>query len=936
MSLRFVRPTRLSKQGIVLVIGFLLAASTSMVVASYGSASAPKQEPGYWLVSPAGAVTGFGDAGKFGALSVKTSDPVVAMASSPDAGGYWLVTSNGSVSAFGDATSFGSMTGTHLSKPIVGITGTADGRGYWLVAADGGVFAFGDAGYYGSSGSSHLTSPVVGMSAAPDGAGYWIATEGGTVLPFGKVPFSHPGTAVPLGSTVAAMASTPDGKGYWLVTNAGKVMAFGDAHSYGSMNSSQLNTAAVGIAATPDGHGYWLAARNGTVLAFGDAQPISGGSTQLLARNRQGAKSSSYYTVGIATSYNYYSHRRHHYTSPTSTTAPVSTTRSPTSTTASPAGGATTTGQPTTTVTAAPTTATTQPTTTTKQPTTTTTHATTTTQATTSTTHATTSTTHATTTTQATTSTTHATTTTTAAPTTTTQPSTTTTPTTAPPAQQSGAAPASPPVTWCETGFNDPYTSAPAGAVTVPAGDNSNVNFSTANTVYWFASGTHTLGGTGQIDPADGDTYVGAPGAVLDGGGSNQYAFVGQYNDLSDENVTIEYLTIQHFDPSQGAGAVNGNGNNGWTEEYNLIQDNSPGAGVMLGGDNVVNDNCMTNNGEYGAQGYSYVDQTYEASSFTGGALNITFDGNEVSFNNTQHTNSGIEGGVKFWQNGNVNVVGNYVHDNYGSPGLWMDTDNAGFLVQGNYISNNGGPGIMYEISYNALIQDNTFVGNGIESGPSTGEFPTGAIYVSESGGDSRVPSNYAGELMIASNDFSDNWGGVVIYQNPNRYCGDGQDPCPLIPPAGVSIGLWIGDNGGTGNGPSLCPSNLSESSPVDYHDLCHWPAQNVTVSGNTFSFNPSDAVFGGTCSQSVNCGQSAIFSDYSSTSAYPGYTICNAISNLQNNVFSDNTYIGPWTFYYFNQGDVATPAQWQAGATNVESSGYNFKPQDAGSTFTS
>ena len=84
---------------------------------------------------------------------------------------------------------------------------------------------------------------------------------------------------------------------------------------------------------------------------------------------------------------------------------------------------------------------------------------------------------------------------------------------------------------------------------------------------------------------------------------------------------------------------------------------------------------------------------------FTGGALNITFDGNEVSFNNTQHTNSGIEGGVKFWQNGNVNVVGNYVHDNYGSPGLWMDTDNAGFLVQGNYIRNNGGPGMMYEIS---------------------------------------------------------------------------------------------------------------------------------------------------------------------------------------------------------------------------------------------
>ena len=507
--------------------------------------------------------------------------------------------------------------------------------------------------------------------------------------------------------------------------------------------------------------------------------------------------------------------------------------------------------------------------------------------------------------------------------------SSTPTPVSAPAPPPPGTPPSSPPVTWCETGLPaSPYGSAPAGAVTVPAGDNSSFNFSTPNKTYWFASGTHTLGKStgGQINPADGDTYVGAPGAVIDGQNVNQYAFAGNYQDLADENVTIEYLTIQNFHPNQGGGAVNGNGNNGWTEKYNLMKDNSPGAAMMLGGDNVVSDNCLTANGEYGFNGYSYVDQTY-GSTFTGGATNITFSNNDVSGNNTQKTNSGIEGGGKFWQNGNVVVTGNYVHDNIDSPGLWMDTDNAGFLVQGNYFSDNDGEGLMYEISYNAAIVDNTFVGNAIKAGEGNPGFPTGAIYISESGGDASVPSTYAGELNIQGYIFRDNWSGVVIYQNANRYVGDGQDPGTLVPPSGTNVDSWIN------NAPSVCPSHLSQTSPVDYHSLCQWRAQNVTVQDNTFEFNPSDSLYGGQCTVSNSCGQNALFSGYSSTSAYPTWSICNAISNNQNNHFKNNSYTGPWTFVYFNQGDTVSLSAWQHGMTNVESSGYNFPAQDQGST---
>jgi hypothetical protein len=412
---------------------------------------------------------------------------------------------------------------------------------------------------------------------------------------------------------------------------------------------------------------------------------------------------------------------------------------------------------------------------------------------------------------------------------------------------------------------------------------------------------------------------------VLDGQKVNQYAFIGDYQDLSDENVTIEYLTIQNFHPSQGGGAVNGNGNNGWTEKYNLMKGNSPGAAMMLGGDNVVSNNCMTANGEYGFNGYSYVDQTY-GKTFTGGATNITMTGNDITGNNTQKTNSGIEGGGKFWQNGNVVVTGNYVHDNIDSPGLWADTDNAGFLISGNYISHNDGEGLMYEISYNANITGNTFVGNAIQGGESNEGFPTGAIYISESGGDASVPSTYAGQLNIANNVFQDNWSGVVIYQNSNRYSGDGQDPGTLTPPSGTSVGDWIN------NADKTCPSHLSQTSPVNYSVLCQWRSQNVTVQDNTFQFNPADSIYGGQCTQAHSCGQNALFAVYSSTSAYPKWTVCNAISNNQNNHFLNNTYTGPWSFMYFNQGDVVSAAAWQAGVSNVEDSGFSFKGQDQGS----
>ncbi len=312
-------------------------------------------------------------------------------------------------------------------------------------------------------------------------------------------------------------------------------------------------------------------------------------------------------------------------------------------------------------------------------------------------------------------------------------------------------APSVPPVTWCETGLpTSPYTTAPRGAVVIPAGDDSGTaptqTFTVQpNTTYWFAPGTHTLGTSAfaQIRVAPGDTFIGAPGSIIDGQGDNNYTFEaasGGSNPTPD-NATIEYLTVQNFVAGSGGGVVGEGSYNGWTIQDNLVQDNPDGAGVIVGDNSVVEDNCLEDNGEYG---------------FNGQGNNSTLTLNDINDNNNLHAfdfpdsppdnRCGCSGAGKWWEGLNDATTDNYIHDNQG-VGIWYDTNNAGALISGNYVSDNWGVGIQYELSYNAQITDNTLVGNAIGEGKAqtTPGFPDGAIYISESGGYYRVASRQFG-----------------------------------------------------------------------------------------------------------------------------------------------------------------------------------------------
>lgn len=426
------------------------------------------------------------------------------------------------------------------------------------------------------------------------------------------------------------------------------------------------------------------------------------------------------------------------------------------------------------------------------------------------------------------------------------------------------SAPTSPPVNWCTSGFTDTLNSAPSGAVTVPAGDDSVVAMSNGkfidenydintNTTYWFAPGVHTLGTSqyGQIDPQTGDVFEGAPGAILNGQGDNQFAFASGGN-----NVTIQYLTVENFVGGEGEAVVKGGGAGGsaWLVQYNTIEDSTQGAGVYLGTDDTVTDNCLTNNAEYGFGSY-------------GGSSNVVLTDNEVSYNDSggmyDHGGSsiscGCSGGGKFWETAGGTVTGNYVHNN-GNVGIWVDTNNSGFNISDNYISSNYDIGIMYEVSYNADITDNTLIDNdwtNEATTPSDGGFPGSAIYISESGGDSRIAGAYSGTFTVSGNVLTNNWGGVVLWENANRYCSDGSDGvCTLVSPSTYTL--------------ASCAANLDGSTPSgnpDYFDNCRWKTQNVSISNNTFNMNTSDIP---NCTTSNYCGFNGLFSNYGGGSGYP------------------------------------------------------------------
>ena len=239
----------------------------------------------------------------------------------------------------------------------------------------------------------------------------------------------------------------------------------------------------------------------------------------------------------------------------------------------------------------------------------------------------------------------------------------------------------------------------------------------------------------------------------------------------------------------------------------------------------------------------------------------------------------------------------------------------------------------MYEISYNAMVKNNNFVHNMVGAGKTNPGFPATAVYISESGGDSRIPGISSGALTITGNNFSNNWGGVTVYENANRYCSSAANTssgeCTLVNPTVATL--------------TTC-ANASLLATTPYINDCRWRSQNVSVTSNTFSFTPS--AVDPACTPTNSCGFNAIISGYGTFPPYTGANVANNIAFNQSNTFSSNSYSGPWGFEDWNQNNQVSWAQWSGNiaagdkclGSGEQQSGACAGPfgQDAGSTYNS
>jgi parallel beta helix pectate lyase-like protein len=162
--------------------------------------------------------------------------------------------------------------------------------------------------------------------------------------------------------------------------------------------------------------------------------------------------------------------------------------------------------------------------------------------------------------------------------------------------------------------------------------------------------------------------------------------------------VTISNLVIEKYANRAQTGALQGSRTTNWTVENNEFRYNH-GTGLRIGDGMVVRGNSFHYMGQLGLGGVGD---------------NVLIEQNEIANNGLSGFDSGWEGGgTKFVKTRNLVIRDNYVHDNRGR-GIWTDINNVDVLIELNLVESNTAGGIVHEISYAAVIRNNTSRYNGL------------------------------------------------------------------------------------------------------------------------------------------------------------------------------------------------------------------------------
>jgi parallel beta-helix repeat protein len=438
--------------------------------------------------------------------------------------------------------------------------------------------------------------------------------------------------------------------------------------------------------------------------------------------------------------------------------------------------------------------------------------------------------------------------------------------------------PTAPPAPVCASmALSAGSQSAPAGAIIVPSGNNSGADFGQVGAVYWFEPGVHTLGSssTAQISPGNSASFVGAPSSVLDGQSINEFAFTQHAS-----GVSIRYLEIRNFVSPDDQAVVNHDGGAGWLVEHVYLHHNT-GAAIFVSSENRLRFSCITDNGQYGLQGIG--------PGGGGSAYNLVVENNEIARNTS---------GGKLWDVENGQVANNWIHDN--GVGIWVDGNSRDVTIERNVFERNDSEAIIVSSSYNTQVRHNAFsnnaLGKGQEFADQSNDFPVSAVYVTNSGGDTRLAGTAL--IEIESNHFENNWSGVSLWDDANRFCGSpasGDNArCTLVSAAATT---------------ATCVQPRIATPPL--YDDCRWKTANVAVHDNDFWLTPET-----TALVPVPSARQALISNLGTApdwSPYLGTAIEDAVTYKQNNRFWSNHYRGTWYFVAHDTTNVLSIDAWRA-----------------------
>jgi len=237
-----------------------------------------------------------------------------------------------------------------------------------------------------------------------------------------------------------------------------------------------------------------------------------------------------------------------------------------------------------------------------------------------------------------------------------------------------------------------PSIACPAGAHYIAPGASiqAAVDGNPTWTTFCLGAGIHPI--TSPVTPKTGDAFVGEYGAILDGSGwsasVDYYAAIMAHNQDIDD-VTIRNLVIRNM-PQRCVHAFY-QFSDRWVLENNEITGCRSGVSVSNAAvlrRNYIHHNSGDDNGGLIPNG-AYVGY------ITSG---VVFEDNEISYNGaTQKMTSGAN---------NVTFRNNWIHHNVN--GIWFDGDNFGTVIENNLIEDNSAEGIVYEVSGQGVIRNNT------------------------------------------------------------------------------------------------------------------------------------------------------------------------------------------------------------------------------------